>query len=96
MSNKLHLDADDWEILINILSQYNIPFYAYGSRAKGTSSKFSDIDLLVKHKIDFAQIKEDFEESDLSVKVDIKSTDELSEKFFKSIEHDLILIWAPS
>jgi type I restriction enzyme S subunit len=86
----LNLDEEDFQILKSILNKYDAKFYAYGSRIKNTNSKFSDIDLCFSGNIDEMQIKSDFEESDLSVKVDIKNIKNISTAFLNLIKHDLI------
>lgn len=65
----------------------------FGSRAKGTARKTSDLDLVLmtKKPLEFsilADLKEAFSESDLSFKVDIVDWSDISESFQKLIEKD--------
>jgi predicted nucleotidyltransferase len=90
--NPLKLDEEDWSIFIDILNKYDYTFYAYGSRVKGANKKFSDIDLCVLGDIDLVDIREDFYNSNLPCKVDIKKITELSQDFFALIKADLVLL----
>ena len=91
-ANPLFLDSEDWTLLRTLLSKYEGPIYAFGSRVKGTHSKFSDIDLYITSQIDTIQLAEDFYDSDLSVKVDIKTPYHCDEAFYELIKNDFVLI----
>lgn len=87
------LRNDDKEVLDNILARYQYTFYAYGSRVKGCSRKYSDLDLCYFDNIpsmEVMEIKWALEDSDMSIKVSITSVSEFSASFFKSIEKDLV------
>ncbi len=85
----------DRDLVIKILREYlpeNARVWVFGSRAKGTARRFSDLDLLIdvggtkldnKIKSDLAW---DFEESDLPYKVDIADWNSISGKFKKNVE----------
>lgn len=65
----------------------------FGSRVKGKSKVYSDIDLAIvtDKKIDWLlieEIKEEFGESDLPYRVDVIDWNNISESFRKSIEKD--------
>jgi len=47
----LQIESKHREIVQNILGKYPHKFYAYGSRAKGTAKKYSDLDLCFREKI---------------------------------------------
>ncbi|MCL5436349.1 MAG: nucleotidyltransferase domain-containing protein [Candidatus Dependentiae bacterium] len=75
-----------------ILSKYPYRFYAFGSRAKGTQRRFSDLDLCYKDAIPervLAELDAAFEESDLPFKVDLINFSKISDDFKRLIEKDL-------
>ena len=70
----IKIESQDYQILQKILSKYPYTFYAYGSRTKGTSRKFSDLDLCYQENIPdevIYQIKGELEESDLPFVVEL-------------------------
>ena len=83
MSSALYVEDKHLKIVLDILKQYiqkntGIEIYAYGSRVKNTHKKYSDLDLVIinnsAEKLDFlltADLREEFEESDLPYTVDI-------------------------
>ena len=84
------------EILKSILRSFltkeqNV--YIYGSRAKKTNTKFSDIDLLIVGEpltqTDLSKLKEAFSESDLPYFVDINNKKDLDKEFYTLIEKDM-------
>ncbi len=94
----IHIEHIDYIIIKDILSKYPYSFYVYGSRSTGENQKFSDLDLCVFDQTmstqDLRNLKEDLEESDLSVTVDCTFWHELDSKFQKLIQNDLVLIQA--
>jgi len=57
-----------------ILSKYPYAFYAYGSRAKGTARRISDLDICYYDNIssaDITQLAEEFVESNLPFEVEL-------------------------
>jgi len=93
MHNKIEIDKKDKEVLLDILSKYPYRFYVYGSRVKGYSKRYSDIDICTLDNItsnEIYKIKEALEESNITIKVDLVSVAELSKEFFKAIEKDLV------
>lgn len=91
----LNLPEKDWIILNRILSQYPYTFYAFGSRVKNTSKKFSDLDLCFKEKVSgriISKIMGELEDSDLPIKVDLIYWGDCSDNFKKQIENDLVCI----
>jgi len=86
------LDKEDYTLLKSILSQLSKPIYVYGSRAKGTATRFSDIDLYIDAAIseeELEELKARCEASDLSIKVDL--TTNLSPEFLAYIRQDFVL-----
>lgn len=70
------LSSRDCDTLFGIFQKYDsvLKVYIYGSRAKGTSHKGSDIDLAIEvdeNKNLILKLKEDFEESSLPYFVDL-------------------------
>lgn len=93
MTNKITLDEDDKKLLLEILSRYPYYFYVYGSRVKGCSKRYSDIDIcyfddIPRDKV--YEIIEALEESNITIKVDLVAISDLSKEFFKMIEKDLV------
>ncbi len=84
------------EILSKNLKDTNIKVYAFGSRTKDRCRQYSDLDLaleLKNTKIDYkviSNLKYDFEESMLPIKVDVLDLNDISESFKICIEKDLI------
>jgi predicted nucleotidyltransferase len=93
MTNKIILDKGDKKLLLDILSSYPYHFYVYGSRVKGRSRRYSDIDICYFDNIPSAkvyEIIEAIEESNLTITVDLVAVSDLSKEFFKTIEKDLV------
>ena len=70
----IQIEEKHAKIIKDILSKYPYSFFAFGSRAKYTSDKFSDLDLCFFDQMPNnikLNIEEEFEESDLPYKVDI-------------------------
>ena len=63
------------EKIVTPLSQAGAKVYCYGSRARGDHRKFSDIDIMVESNSDLSQqlakIREEFENSNFPLKVDL-------------------------
>lgn len=87
------LERMDFISLRYILQKYPYIFYAYGSRVKGRHRKFSDLDLCIMEAIsddELEHLREDLEESDLSIKVDVKRWSvDMNEDFRNLIKQDL-------
>lgn len=91
--NRFMLNKNDENILDSIFDSISYPIYVYGSRAKGTAKRFSDIDLYIEGILsdeELSDLNTRCEESSLSIKVDIKNR--LSSEFKKSIQSDFILL----
>ena len=82
------------KIIRKILNKYlpkDVKVWVFGSRAKWTTKKSSDLDLALEGKgqINYQtiiQLQCDFEESDLPYKVDLIDISTISEEFRKNIE----------
>ena len=92
--NKLYLSDHDWQIFVSIIQDKPYEIYAYGSRVKGEYSQFSDVDLLVYEILEqeLYNLKNQFSESNLAVKIDIKTRADLSDSFYALIVDDLIKV----
>ena len=88
----IKLEDKHLKILKQILTKYPYTFYLFGSRAKGKSYKFSDIDLCYKEAVPseiITKIRFEFEDSNLPFFVDLVCWNNMSEDFQKLIEKDL-------
>lgn len=89
----IQLETKHLEIVKEILNKHNISVYVFGSRAKNTAKRLSDLDLCLKEpysKSTVRKLQDAFEDSDLPFKVDIVVWSDLSESFKKHIENDLV------
>ncbi len=89
----IQLEDKHLEIVRKILSELKVSVWVFGSRAKHTAKKLSDLDLCLKdnyEKSNVRKLQDAFEESDLPFKVDVVVWSELSEDFKKHIEKDLV------
>ncbi|MCE8163301.1 MAG: nucleotidyltransferase domain-containing protein [Candidatus Moeniiplasma glomeromycotorum] len=93
MSN-IQINKVDWKILQQILHKYPYHFYVYGSRAKGTARKFSDLDICYYDAPDLVigDIREELENSDLPFIVELVAWKNMRPAFQKNIKKDLVLI----
>jgi uncharacterized protein len=83
---KIDLTKDELKIILKILKNRQ-DTVVFGSRAKGKSKKFSDLDICLKDSIkdsEYELLKEAFEESNLPFKVDLIEYDKIS-VFFKDL-----------
>lgn len=86
--NKIELSPKDLMYVKKILSDYP-QTVVFGSRAKGTSRTFSDLDVCLKDSIasyDYELLKEKFEESNLPFKVDLILYSRCDDTFKKIID----------
>ena len=89
----IYLEEKYKKMLFAILKRYPYSFSLYGSRAKGTQHRTSDIDICFFEKIPLAiqsRIKEDFEESNLPYSVDLSDFNSMDHHFQQSITKDCI------
>lgn len=95
----LDLKPHDWDDVRHILEKC-LPGYevwAFGSRVKGTAKPYSDLDLAVISDrplpIDLmADLRQSFEDSDLTIKVDIVDWAKTSAAFRKIIEESKVVV----
>lgn len=87
------------ELVLKPLLSQNVELFVFGSRARGNFNPFSDIDLLYKllpgHSIDesiISKIKEDIEESNFQIKVDLVNDTNLADSYRTSVEKNMIKI----
>ena len=86
------------KIITDVLSAVlpdDVKVYVFGSRAKGTSKKYADLDIALKSEESISQSLLDnlnirFEESLLPYKVDIIDLNNIDKDFYNEIESDLI------
>jgi len=91
----VQIENKDYQELKRILGNYSYQFYAYGSRAKGTARKFSDLDLCYQEEIPSEivyKIKEELEESNLPFFVELVSWQRMKPSFQEVIKKDLTLV----
>ena len=91
-----YLKETDKEILLNILNKYRVDFnfFVFGSRVDGSYKDFSDLDILVERKTDtkLYKLKNELEESNITIKVDIIDSNLVDEDFRKIISSNKIKI----
>ena len=85
-------------VLKRNISDVDAKFYIFGSRAKGTSKKYSDIDIAVDlngKKLDVSilgKILIEFQDSTLPFEVDVVDLNSVDEDFRNLIKKDLVLL----
>ncbi len=94
---KIQLDQKDLITVNEILSEHlksGSKVFAFGSRVKGSSKKYSDLDLLVYASGDeIFKLRVAFEESSLGFNVDVVDGSKVSDVFFAEISPQLIPIF---
>lgn len=97
--HQLGLSEEDFGIVTRILSTHlpGRPVYAFGSRACGKAGRRSDLDLAVGGEAPLslrqrALLKEDFEESDLSIFVDVLDLHAITPDFHRRIQRDFVIV----
>jgi len=96
---KIDILPEHWQIVKDILSKH-VPqheVWAFGSRAKWTARKYSDLDIAILTPKPLtwsvsAALSDDFSESDLPWKVDVVDWATTSESFRKVIERDKVVL----
>lgn len=95
----IDITPHDWSVVKHILLMY-VPYYdvwAFGSRATWTAKAYSDLDLAVITDVRFslanvAHLQVAFEESDLSIKVDVVDWSATSDAFRKIISKTAVVV----
>jgi len=87
----IQLDPAHFAIVQKILQPYPYKFYAFGSRIKHEATQFSDLDIAYEDNIPdhvISEIEEQFENSDLPIKVEIVRLSRLPEKWQNIIKRE--------
>jgi predicted nucleotidyltransferase len=89
----IHIQKKEMEIVLNIIKKHAkaCEVLVFGSRLKGNNKPFSDLDLafICKERLDLNKrfkLSLEFEESDLSYRVDIIDYNRASKEFQKIID----------
>lgn len=85
---KIALTAQEFKIVADIMKKWP-KTVVFGSRIKGTSRRFSDLDLCIKEPItdyEYESLQEAFEESDLPFRVDLVEYNKVDETFKAAID----------
>ncbi len=90
------VSEQEQQIIKNILADYEpeFQFWAYGSRVKGTFSRLSDLDVLIKGQAEMPaecldELKYRFDESALPYVVNFCDYHKIDDSFYLGIEKDL-------
>lgn len=82
-------------VLVHPLQMAGATVWIFGSRARGDHKKFSDLDVLYEMKSGYvlpagflSKIKEQLEESNLAVKVDVVDIADLAESYRANVLRD--------
>lgn len=71
----INISENDKTILNKILNKYknDFDFFAFGSRVTGTNSDYSDLDIcfVLKTNAPIHNLKDELEESNLTIKIDL-------------------------
>ena len=82
-----------FQIISDILKEYDAEFFAYGSRVKGTFQANSDLDVMIIGNIDpddLDQIKNEIDQSDVPFLVHFYNRLDMDNDFIESIKKDLL------
>lgn len=100
MSDTFGLSNSDYCFIKNAIqdfcsSKQSIKILVFGSRARGNYQKYSDLDIWVEtspalNTAEITELKEFFEESDLSIKIDIVSPQTVLQDYLPNIQKELI------
>ena len=91
------LEKHQWKTVENIvlepLNKKNTQLFVFGSRARNDHKKFSDLDILIRGKIDditLSNIKENLENSNLPITVDLVLEKDLAESYKETILKEML------
>ena len=98
----IELNPQDWEEVKRILGRFipGLEVWAFGSRAKLNAKPYSDLDLAVisRHPLPIATmaaLREAFDESDLTIKVDVVDWATTKDQFRKIIAENKVVVQFP-
>ena len=85
------------ELFQDFFRENKVQLYLFGSRAKGTANKASDIDIAVKCEkeisVQLSKIRETLHESHIPYKVEVVDFHKAGKALKQSINSEGILIW---
>jgi len=97
--SKIDLNPQEWEEVKRILNRFipGLEVWAFGSRARFTAKPYSDLDLAVITQqplpiATMAALREAFDESDLTIKVDVVDWATTKEPFRKIVEEHKVVV----
>lgn len=95
----IKLSEKELDIVVTILKKYvpNFEIFIFGSRYNGNTHEHSDLDIAIKgrEKIDllrFAELRDDFQNSDLPFRVDLIDFNRISPEFQSIILNNSIIL----
>ena len=98
MNQVIDITAEDHRIILGLLDRHlpGTTAWVYGSRAKWTAKKTSDLDLVVFSSRDqqrrVSDLREAVEESNLTIRIDLFEWNEIPEPFKKQIEAEHVVL----
>ena len=96
VTDSIDLKPADRKLLLRLLEKFlpDTEIWAFGSRVKWTAGPHSDLDLIAftLDKKSVSNLKESFEESGLTIQVDLHLWSELPEKFKTNIKESYTII----
>lgn len=94
----IDISSEQHRVLLALLKKHlpNTRVWIYGSRARFTAKKSSDLDMVVfarsGQKMQVGDLREALEQSDLPFRVDLFVWDDVPERFQKKIESDHVTL----
>ena len=94
----IDISSEQRRVLLALLKKYlpNTRVWVYGSRARLTAKKSSDLDMVVfarsEQERQVGDLREALEQSDLPFRVDLFVWDDMPERFRKKIEPDHVTL----
>lgn len=96
----IEISSEQRSVLLALLKKHlpNTRVWVYGSRARFTAKKSSDLDMVVfarsEQKRQVGDLREALEQSDLPFRVDLFVWDDMPERFQEKIESDHVTLVA--
>ena len=91
----ISIESHHFDIIKEIIKIYPYSFFVFGSRAKNSAHKFSDLDLCVMEDVAdniVFNLEEEFRESNLPFKVELIQWHKISKDFQQKIQKDLVAL----